>query len=81
MKYARIAWAAIQRHRIERPIRDMWFDYISDRSPAKQRKLGAKGFAAVVDTLESKGYIVTTEASLIKREYARYSETLHGSRP
>lgn len=79
MKYARIAWAAIQRHRLETPIRGMWLDYIEGRT--KQKKLRARGFTSIVDTLASSGHIVMQEASLIKREYNRYSEILHGTRP
>ena len=80
MKYARIAWAAIQRHRIEEPIRIMWEDYMAKR-PGKGKKLRARGFSAIVDTLASKGFIDQQDAKYINREYARYSNTLHGVTP
>jgi len=81
MKWIRIAWAAIQRHKIEVPIRSMWREYVSDRTPVRQRKLMNRQFSAVVDTLASKDLIDMEDASFIQKEYNRLSKILHGATP
>lgn len=76
--YLRISWAAIQRFKLERPIRRMWADVQPTMKRKKIRTAKRLPFPTIVSTLVNKGYIDPSHQSVLTKEYNRLSDVLHG---
>lgn len=78
MNYIRICWAAINRYRLEAPIRAMWEDSIADNKKKRQKLLNSP-FPVIVNVLTDKGYIDRDHQPALVKEYNRLSKILHGA--
>lgn len=76
MIYIRICWAAIQRYRLESPVRIMWADF-TEGSKRRHKKLKMP-FPSIVAVLVEKGLIDRDDQGALVKEYNRLSNLLHG---